>query len=120
MAEKSDYEKLVESGEWYLDTEAPDYKEKLLKDVLEKNQTPQVQEETQEQESWYEQLVAGYVDKYKDQVGGKYGAAGLEEMVNVHFRQLATKLKLYGLTPEFKKELEMLTSIYQPFLKKGN
>jgi len=64
--------------------------------------------------------VAGYVDKYKDQVGGKYGAAGLEEMVNVHFRQLATKLKLYGLTPEFKKELEMLTSIYQPFLKKGN
>jgi len=54
MSEKSDYEKLVESGEWYLDTEALDYKEKLLKDVLEKNQTPKVQEETQEQEGWYE------------------------------------------------------------------
>jgi len=63
--------------------------------------------------------MAGYVDKYKDQEGGKYGVAGLQEMVDVHFRQLATKLKLYGLTPEFKKELALLTEIYQPFLKKG-
>lgn len=63
--------------------------------------------------------MAGYYDKYKDREGGKYGVDGLQEMVDTHFRQLATKLKLYGLTPEFKKELEYLTKIYEPFIKKG-
>jgi len=63
--------------------------------------------------------MAGYQSKYKNYVGGKYGQQGLQEMVDVHFRQLATKLKLHGLTPEFKKELAYLTKIYKPFLKKG-
>ena len=46
----------------------------------------------------------------------KYGHEGLHEMVDTHFQQMATKLKLYGLTHEFKKELAYLTRIYQPFL----
>ncbi len=61
--------------------------------------------------------MAGYVDKYKDQVGGKYGVAGLEEMVNVHFQQLDTKIKLQGFTQELKKEQEFLQKIYKPFMK---
>ncbi|BCV06688.1 MAG: hypothetical protein CM15mV141_120 [uncultured marine virus] len=28
----SDFEKFVESGEWYLDTQAPDFMDKLLQD----------------------------------------------------------------------------------------
>ena len=50
----SDYEKLVKSGEWYLDTQAPDYKEKLAADVLE-NQTSQDQEVQEQDEEWYEE-----------------------------------------------------------------
>ena len=49
----SDYEEFVKSGEWFLDTEAPDYQEKLLKDVLEK-QTPQVQAEQEQDKEWFE------------------------------------------------------------------
>ena len=61
--------------------------------------------------------MAGYVSKYKDKKGGKYGIDGLYEMVDTHFQQLATKLELEGLTPEFKKELAYLTKIYKPFMK---
>ena len=50
----SDYEKLVASGVWYLDTEADDYQEKLMADVLE-NQTPQVQEEQEQDKEWFEE-----------------------------------------------------------------
>ena len=49
----SDYEKFVKSGVWFLDTQAPDYQEKLLKDVLEK-QTPQVQAEQEQDKDWFE------------------------------------------------------------------
>jgi hypothetical protein len=67
--------------------------------------------------------MAGYQEK-KYGKEGKYGHAQLHKMVEVHFMQMATKLKLYGLTHEFKKELEMLTRIYKPLiececLKKG-
>jgi hypothetical protein len=48
----SDYEEFVKSGVWFLDTEAPDYQEKLLKDVLEK-QTPQVQAEQEQDKEWF-------------------------------------------------------------------
>ena len=61
--------------------------------------------------------MAGYQSKYKNYVGGKYGQQGLQEMVDVHFQQLATKIKLQGFTPELKKELEYLTRIYKPFMK---
>ena len=47
---------------------------------------------------------------------GKYGHAALHDMVDTHFLQLQTKLKLYGLSKEFKEELSYLTRIYQPFL----
>jgi len=50
----SDYEKFVKSGVWFLDTQAPDYQEKLLKDVLEK-QTPQVQAEEEQDKEWFEE-----------------------------------------------------------------
>ena len=50
----SDYEEFVKSGVWFIDTQAPDYKEQLLKDVLE-NQTPQVQEVQEQEEEWYEE-----------------------------------------------------------------
>lgn len=49
-----DYDEFVKSGVWYIDTQAPDYKEQLLKDVLE-NQTPQVQEVQEQDEEWYEE-----------------------------------------------------------------
>jgi len=62
-------------------------------------------------------VVAGYVSKYKNKKGGKYGIDALYEMVDVHFQQLATRIKLQGLTPELKKELAYLTKIYKPFLK---
>lgn len=61
--------------------------------------------------------MAGYVSKYKNKKGGKYGIDALYEMVDTHFQQLATKLELEGLTPEFKKELAYLTKIYKPFMK---
>ena len=61
--------------------------------------------------------MAGYQSKYANYVGGKYGQQGLQEMVNVHFRQLATKIKLQGLTPALQKEKETLTRIYKPFMK---
>lgn len=61
--------------------------------------------------------MAGYQSKYKNYVGGKYGQQALQEMVDVHFQQLATKIKLQGFTPELKKELEYLTRIYIPFMK---
>jgi len=73
-------------------------------------------------------LMAGYqeekIRKSKKYPQGKYGHDQLHKMVEVHFMQMATKLKLYGLTHEFKKELEMLTRIYKPLiececLKKG-
>ena len=38
--ENKEFQKFVDSGDWYLDTQAPDYKEKLLADVM-ANQTPQ-------------------------------------------------------------------------------
>lgn len=61
--------------------------------------------------------MAGYYDKYKDRKGGKYGVDGLQEMVDTHFRQLATKFKLYGATKTNLKELNQLVSIYEPFMK---
>jgi len=61
--------------------------------------------------------VAGYVSKYKNKKGGKYGIDALYEMVDVHFQQLATKIKTQGLTPELQKEQEYLTKIYKPFMK---
>ena len=61
--------------------------------------------------------MAGYQSKYKDYVGGKYGQQGLQEMVDVHFRQLATRIKLQGLTPALKKEQALLEKIYKPFMK---
>jgi len=51
---KSDFQKFVESGEWYLDTQAPDYKEKLHADVLQK-QTPQDQADVEQEEDWFEE-----------------------------------------------------------------
>ena len=63
--------------------------------------------------------MAGYYDKYKNRKGGKYGVDGLQEMVDTHFRQLATKFKLYGATKTNLKELNQLVSIYEPFIKKG-
>lgn len=63
--------------------------------------------------------MAGYYDKYKNRKGGKYGVDGLQEMVDTHFRQLATKFKLYGATKTNLKELNQLVSIYEPFMKKG-
>ncbi len=50
----SDYDEFVKSGVWFLDTQAPDYKEKLHADVLE-NQTPQVQEEQEQDKVWFEE-----------------------------------------------------------------
>lgn len=50
----SDYEEFVKSGEWFLDTQAPDYKEKLHADVLQK-QTPQVQADVEQEEEWFEE-----------------------------------------------------------------
>lgn len=50
----SDYEEFVKSGVWFLDTQAPDYKEKLHADVLQK-QTPQVQAEVEQEEEWFEE-----------------------------------------------------------------
>jgi len=47
------YEEFVASGDWYLDTEAPDYKEQLAKDVLQK-QTPQEPAAEETNEGWYE------------------------------------------------------------------
>jgi len=73
-------------------------------------------------------LMAGYqqevIRKSKKYPQGKYGHDQLHKMVEVHFMQMATKLKLHGLSHEFKKELAMLTKIYQPLincecLKKG-
>lgn len=61
--------------------------------------------------------MAGYQSKYKNYVGGKYGQQGFEEMVDVHFQQLATKIKLQGLTPALKKEQAYLTKIYKPFME---
>lgn len=61
--------------------------------------------------------MAGYYDKYKNRKGGKYGVDGLQEMVDTHFRQLATKFKLYGATKANLKELNQLVSIYEPFMK---
>tara|TARA_B100000965_G_scaffold406574_1_gene446212 strand:- start:1359 stop:1550 length:192 start_codon:yes stop_codon:yes gene_type:complete len=61
--------------------------------------------------------MAGYQSKYKNYVGGKYGQQGFEEMVDVHFQQLATKIKLQGLTPALKKEQAFLEKIYKPFMK---
>ena len=61
--------------------------------------------------------MAGYYDKYKNRKGGKYGVDGLQEMVDTHFRQLATKFKLYGFTEANLKELEQMVSIYKPFMK---
>jgi len=50
----SDYEKFVKSGVWFLDTQAPDYKQKLHADVLQK-QTPQVQADVEQEEEWFEE-----------------------------------------------------------------
>ena len=50
----SDYEEFVKSGVWFLDTQAPDYKEKLHADVLQK-QTPQVQAEVEQEQEWFEE-----------------------------------------------------------------
>jgi hypothetical protein len=61
--------------------------------------------------------MAGYQSKYKDRVGGKYGIESLHEMVDVHFQQLETKIKLQGLTPELVKEQELLQKIYKTFMK---
>tara|TARA_Y100000004_G_scaffold32681_1_gene34440 strand:- start:1754 stop:1945 length:192 start_codon:yes stop_codon:yes gene_type:complete len=61
--------------------------------------------------------MAGYQSKYKNYDGGKYGQQSLQEMVDVHFQQLATKIKLQGLTPELKKEQAFLEEIYEPFMK---
>lgn len=61
--------------------------------------------------------MAGYQSKYKDRVGGKYGIESLHEMVDVHFQQLETKIKLQGLTPALKKEQAFLEKIYKPFMK---
>jgi hypothetical protein len=61
--------------------------------------------------------MAGYQSKYKDRVGGKYGIESLHEMVDVHFQQLDTKIKLQGLTPALKKEQELLQKIYKTFMK---
>ena len=61
--------------------------------------------------------MAGYQSKYKNYVGGKYGQQGLQEMVDVHFQQLATKIKLQGFTPALQKEQAFLEKIYKPFMK---
>ena len=61
--------------------------------------------------------MAGYQSKYKDYVGGKYGQQGLQEMVDVHFQKLATRIKLQGLTPALEKEQAFLKKIYKPFMK---
>ena len=61
--------------------------------------------------------MAGYQSKYKDYVGGKYGQQGLQEMVDVHFQQLATRIKLQGLTPALQIEQAFLEKIYKPFMK---
>ena len=61
--------------------------------------------------------MAGYQSKYKNYVGGKYGQQGLQEMVDVHFQQLATRIKLQGLTPTNLKEQAFLEKIYKPFMK---
>ena len=61
--------------------------------------------------------MAGYQSKYKDRVGGKDGIESLHEMVDVHFQQLETKIKLQGLTPALKKEQAFLEKIYKPFMK---
>ena len=54
--ENKEFQKFVDSGDWYLDTQAPDYKEKLLADVM-ANQTPQNNDdaETDDVENWYEE-----------------------------------------------------------------
>ena len=50
------YDEFVASGDWYLDTEAPDYKEQLFKDVKEQQQAETPQEAAKEpKEGWYEQ-----------------------------------------------------------------
>lgn len=46
----------------------------------------------------------------------KYGHNGLHEMVDTHFMQLETKIKLQGLTEELAKESDYLNKIYKPFL----
>jgi len=52
----SDFEKFVESGDWYLDTQAPDFMDKLLQDQKEMKaaKTPQVQAADSE-DGWYEE-----------------------------------------------------------------
>jgi len=52
---KKSYEDYVASGDWYLDTQAPDYQEKLLQDVKEQQQAETPQEAAEEpKEGWYE------------------------------------------------------------------
>ena len=52
----SDFEKFVESGDWYLDTQAPDFMEKLLQNQKEMKaaSTPQVQA-VESEDGWYEE-----------------------------------------------------------------
>jgi len=51
--EDLEFQKFVASGDWFLDTEAPDFSEKLYQDMFGK-QTPQVQAEQTEDKEWFE------------------------------------------------------------------
>jgi len=49
------YDDFVASGDWYIDTQAPDYKEQLYKDVQKQQQAETPQEAAKEiEEGWYE------------------------------------------------------------------